>query len=361
MKLFKKLFAAALAACMALSLAACSDTTWVYDFGGEKIPSGVYIAYTMVAYQQVPQQEDYDSAITDVMKQTIEGKSAEEWIKAEAKESCARYVAIEQKFAELGMSLSEEDEAEIDSVLDSNWAAYGPIYEKNGVSEESYRKLMVSSKKESLLFTKYYDKDGIEEVGNEDLLAHFKENFASVNIFRMALYTNDDLTEDQQAENEKTVKLAEEYVNMLNSEGKTFGEVYDLYYHDVLGTAHDDENENDVIANDEDTRTWVKKNDDPNYSQKVIDTIFNEMKIDGDAKYIADEDKGYYYVVKRYDVAKDEKNFDEMRTTVLYDVKGDAFDELVKGWADGLAVTENGAAVGRYTPKNIDFTAPATV
>lgn len=355
MKLLKRLLTTGLALCMAFAMTACSDTTWVFDVGGTKIPSGLYLAYTINAYQMIPSQADYDSTETDIMKQVIEGKKASDWIKESAKEDCIRYAALEAEYAKQGMTLSEEDKTAVDASVTNLWENYGPVFERNGVSKESYRKLLESTKRETALFTKYYDKGGVEEVKNEDLVAHFKESFASVNIFRMALFTGSDVTDEQKTSNEETVTRAAEYVRMMNEEGKTFGETYDQFYHDELGTTHDPASETDAVTNDSETRTFVKKNNDPNYSQKVIDTIFNEMKVGGDAKYIADEDNGYYYIVKRYDVSEDEQNFDDMRSAVLYDIKGEDFTKLVDGWIAAQSVTENSAAVSRYNPKNIDL------
>lgn len=350
MKRLKKLALGAVALIMAAALSACSDTSWVFDYSGEKIPAALYIAYTMTAYQQIPYHEEFSSS-NEILKQTLEGKDATAWIKDEARKSSARYAAVLKKWNELEMSFTEEEDASLTLMLDASWANSGPVFERNGVSKETYRKLWESSRREEKLFTKYYDKDGIEEVKNEDLMVHFQENFASVAIFRMALYQGDDLTEAQLTENERTQERAQEYVEMLG-EGRTFGEIYDLFYHDEVGASHDAKNEEDVIPEEDSMKTWVRREDDANYPQKVTDTIFNEMK-PGDSKYIVDEDKGYYYIVKRFDMNDAESSFDDMRTTILQDVKGDDFEAMVQSWTDELTETVNQSAVRRYNPKNI--------
>ena len=84
MKLWKRIAAALLADCMTLPFAACSgDTSWVYDYDDIQITSGMYIAFTMSAYSQVSQQDDYDSE-KSILDQTIEDKSATEWIRERA-------------------------------------------------------------------------------------------------------------------------------------------------------------------------------------------------------------------------------------------------------------------------------------
>ena len=45
----------------------------------------------------------------------MDGVSSEEWIKNKALEYCQRYVAIEKKFEELDLSLTEEENKEISS------------------------------------------------------------------------------------------------------------------------------------------------------------------------------------------------------------------------------------------------------
>lgn len=358
MKYIKKCLAAVLAAVMMISLAACSDTTWVFDYDGERIPSGLYIGYTMAAYNDLSSQEGYDTTITDPMKQTVNGMSAKDWIKQEAKASCARYVAIARKFEEMGLSLTEEDQAEIDSTVNTAWAqiadsdgnTLGEIYEDNGVSQETYEKMVVSSAKMNLIFEKYYGTGGLEEVAAEDLYAHFKENFASINALAITLTSGDDLTEEQIATNEERQEKIDQYISWINEEGKTFADCYDDYYHYILGTEH---SEDEVLETDEDLMTWITR-DSTSINNTVLNAVFNDMQPDGTASLVKDGDTNF--IVVRYDVTKDEKNFEEMRDNVLADIKGDEFNAMLEEWAAEIEPTVNGAAVNRYDPKNIHTT-----
>ena len=51
----------------------------------------------------------------------MDGVSSEEWIKNKALEYCQRYVAIEKKFDELDLSLTEEESKDVESTIDSFW------------------------------------------------------------------------------------------------------------------------------------------------------------------------------------------------------------------------------------------------
>lgn len=352
MKLFQRILAAVLVLGMGLSLTACSDTTWVVDYEGEKIPSGVYLALSMTAYAQAQTHEDADSSIQNVMKQTLEGKPAKDWINERTLQFCSEYMAVERKFTEMGLELSQDDIKMIDSSVENTWAVFGPVYEENGVAKSSYRKVIENSQKKGAIFDAYYAVDGVEPVSDEDLMIHFKENYASINMFRMSPKTGDELSEEDQALNDGLKAKADELVQQINEGSLTYGEALDAYNHYMNRNEHDDSNEDDVITKDEDSRTYMKKGTS-NPSEKVVNAIFNEVTPDGDAKVIADGD--YYYVVKRYDATKDEKNFDEMRASVLLDLKNDPFNEMVTEWGKAMSYTLNDSAVRKYNPKNIDL------
>lgn len=353
MKIWKKILAAGVAAMMLLSMTACSDTTWVFDYNGTKIPSGLYIAYTMNAYASVSSQEGYDSS-KDIMKQTIDGKTAKDWIEAEAKSYCGQFIAVQNKFEELGLELTEDDQSSIDNTVSSYWPLIGATYEANGVSQSTYRKIIENGTKKTKIFDKYYDaKNGIEPVSDESLEVQFKDNYAMVNSVSISLKTGSDLSDEDKAENEKRKELAEEYLKEINEGKATFGEIEDRSMHEIAGTEHDPDDKDDVISKDEEERSYVKK-DSTSPSEKVVKAIF-ELQAGGDAKLIADDSA--YYIVKRYDVTEDGKNFEEMRSTVLHNLKDSAFSDLIKEWADALNPGVNSAAVRKYNPKNVDLEA----
>lgn len=357
MKLTKRLIALLLSVLMLFSLTACADTTWAYETENSKITAGVYLAYQLDAYARaenlVKSQEDGAEKAKALFKQTIDDVPVEEWIKTEAKNACMQYLAVEAKFEELGLELSEKDHNVIDQTMKTYWPFIQEVYENNGVAEKSYRMVLENTQKRSEIFTKYYDEGGIEEVSRDDLYAHFKDNYASVNMFGVKLNKaaeGEELTDEEKKENEDLVKRAQEFVDMINNGEKTYNEAYDIYYHEASDTEHDDEDEDDTILKDEDTAKWIQTTT-KSPSEKVIKAIFDTMKADGTAKVIPEDD--VYYVVVRYDVTKDEKNFDDMRTAVLKDIKDEDFNKIVEGWRDAVTATANDAAIKRYSPKKI--------
>lgn len=354
MKLFKKILALAMVLSMTLSLVACSDTSWVYDYNGKKLPSGAYISFTMDATANAEMHEDINKDIKDLFKQTLEGKKAKQWIIDEAKVLSDQYMAIENKFDELGLSFTEKEQNEIDQAVKTAWEQYQSLYLQNGVNQKTYAALVANKKKSSLIFDKYYGTGGIEEVPNDKLLVHFKDNFANVNMFGMPMAKPDDETKTEEAKkkNEEIKAKADEYVKLYNDGTNTMNELYDMYRHYADETTHDDTKDDDKIGDDEDTKKYIKK-DATSPSETVVKAIFSEMKPDEKAKVIADEDA--YFIVVRFDVTKDATNFEEMRASVLSDVKGEDFTKMVEGWAADLKPTANTAAVNKYNPKNISY------
>ncbi|MFZ2537950.1 MAG: hypothetical protein WAX04_03500, partial [Oscillospiraceae bacterium] len=350
MKLFKRILALAMVMSMTLSLAACADTSWVYDYNGKKISSGAYIAFTLEAYANAQSHKDINKEVTDIFKQTLDGKQAKQWMIDETKKLSNHFMAVENKFDELGLTLTEKDQNEIDQSVKLGWEQYKTLYTNNSVSEKTYKTMIANTKKQSLIFDKYYGTGGIEAVPNDKLLVHFKDNFASVNIFGMPTVQplEDKLTEEDKKKNEELKAKADEYAKLFNEGKKTVNEIYDMYKHYDAETEHDAKNAEDKIGKDEETKKYIKK-DSTNPSEKVVKAIYGEMKDDGVAKVIADDQA--YYIVVRYDVTKDESNFEDMKKSVLADVKGEDFNKMVEGWATEIKSTANNAAIKRYNPK----------
>ena len=91
--------------------------------------------------------------------------------------------------------------------------------------------------------------------------------------------------------------------------------------------------------------------EDETKPEKFINSVF-------EAKYnepVILEDDENYYVTIRYDISKDEKKFEDYRDSLLQELKGDTFDEMVKSWYKDYAVETNEDSAKRYKLKNLKF------
>lgn len=112
----------------------------------------------------------------------------------------------------------------------------------------------------------------------------------------------------------------------------------------------DDETETntDPYANE---RTVKKGAASP--SEKVNGAIFEKAEI---GKVILVEDEKTCYVIMRYDLLEREDLFEGARSTILSDMKGDAFSDIVTAWGEELDMQLNQAAYRRYKPEKMKQT-----
>lgn len=397
MKIIRRIAAGILCAALALSLASCKDTTWSYRIDGVEITSGMYIAFQINAYMEASQEVEDTSK--DPLTQQIDGKDAEVWIADRVLEMCKSYAAVEKKFSEMGLTLSDEDQNRINTTHSSNWSYMSSYYEPNGAGEQSYKKILTNSYKSNMIFEKYYDKGGLEEVSDEDLKKEFVDKIALVKYVKMPMKDaeGNKLKSEGKAELKKT---AEKYLDRLKKGEK----IDDLIkeYEEFLEKQEEEAKKDDTSSGTSSTSSATssaassaassapassassssvssaasstssgtsstssgstdEEEEDPNEvliykedetkPEKFINSVF-------EAEYnepVILEDDENYYVTIRYDISKDEKKFEDYRDSLLQELKGDTFDEMVKGWYKDYTVETNEDSAKRYKLKNLKF------
>ena len=180
-----KMTAAVTALMVSLSLASCNqDTTWTYrtEDGAYEVTSGMYVGMSISAYNSGYSQTDVDTS-QPLYDQQIGSVDALTWVQQEVDNLAKKYLAVETKFAEYGLSFTEEEQSYIDSYIEYYWNYLGSSYEDEGCGQESYTKLMTNSFKESQLFYHIYGEGGEREVTEEELRDLFNQQYAHVNIF----------------------------------------------------------------------------------------------------------------------------------------------------------------------------------
>ena len=204
----------------ALSLVAvctgCKNTTTAMTIGDYVVPAGVYLYYLNSAYNSALsqlQEENADLDTTDIkaVKATpLEGKDVRTWCEDKAIEFCTDFVATEKKFDELGLSLDAGTKANIDSMMDYYWASYEETMTENGISQESFKKVMTSSYKSEQIFDYYYAVGGEEGVTEDELKQYYIENNIRAQYISFDLHDSEGnlLKSDGKAE---VKALAEEY------------------------------------------------------------------------------------------------------------------------------------------------------
>lgn len=378
---FKKMSAVALCSAMALSLGACGnniagpDTTYAAVIDGYKVPAGVFIAMQMnsyydAAYYTEPTDESEETtASTEAAETTaseteattttaftdkvIEDKPVRDWINDEATKSMQEFVAVENKFDELGLSFEDNEKEKTKVYLDSIWEYYGPNYENAGISENSQLLIMLNSTKKNKIFDYYYAEGGQDEISEADIRAYLDENNKRINYIKMELKDGEGNLLKSEGKDE-IKKMAEDYIKRIKG-GEDFAAVskeYSDYYDKLTADAAEstDDGADDGSADTEETESSYTDNetviskDGTSPSEAVVTKAF-ESKV-GDV-FLVEEDE-VYYVVTVLDLYADENYYSDNESVVRHELKDDEFDKTVDSWTETQNVELNEAAYKRY-------------
>lgn len=354
MSIIKKIFAGFSALALAFTLTACNeDTSWANKVEGETISAGIYIFYTLEGYDDAFSKLSKDSSVTkdNILSKEIDGKKVPAYIEEYATNKCKQIVAVDRKFDELGLTLSDNDKKAIKFSVNNAWEAYGNYYTKNGISKKSLDKIYTMNQKLEVLFYKYYDKGGIEEVSQEEINKELSQNLARVKILPLILKNNDDsaLTDEQKA---NLKKQAEEYIERVKN-GEDFNEIINKYYDDKYNDstlipkldpnknkASDDKYENETIVYE--GHNYV----DP-------DAVKQMIKLDKYNEPTFIESSTYYYVVVKLDLAEREDVIEKYKDSALVSIKNDEFENLTATWGADYKIEKNNDSYERYAPEKV--------
>lgn len=279
---WKKAAAILASAALAGSCAACgSNTAYAVTIDGVQVKAGIYIYYEYAAYVDLTQQlqsQDSELDVSDkevVRDQKMDGVDTETWVKNKAMEYCQEYVAIEQKFEELGLELEEEDVSSIKQTVDSFWDVNGEIYEDNGIAKDSIRSILENSQKSNDVFMYYYDIGGEEGVTEDEIKTYYVENNARVRYIQFSLTdgNGEELDSDGKAEIKDMVEAYLEQLeecegneDALEEEMDAIQSEYNAYVTSIseeaaaeTATSATDENGNEITATTTDTTTTVEE------------------------------------------------------------------------------------------------------
>lgn len=342
MNFAKKITAFLLTAMLCFSLTSCGDDGVAAEFDETEIPAGVYILQQVIAFNDAQQSEDYDSSLEDIWDNKIEEKSLEDWINEKALQYLKNYAAVEKWFDEEGLTLSEEDLESIDYSVESTWSTYEDKYTDLGIAKSSYELYQTNQYKYTLLFKKYYGENGTEPVSDDDLKEYYQTDFAQFQMISFSTLdpsTYEEMDDTQKAEVKtkaedylKRAQDGEDMVDLINERSKEYAQ--------ELGQEEPEIDE---------TQTYVRtiKKDTSSYyvSDDVRDDIFSEAKI-GEPILLSDENG--YYVIKRQEVSPTEDDFAELKESLLYDLKGEDFENIVteKGSETEIKLHDN--SIKRY-------------
>lgn len=403
---FKKLAAAFSAAVIACTFTACMDNGSLMTVDGTEIRNGVYISYltnfTNTAQSRVSEESSANSTDStdseseaDFWSATIDGKDVTEWIKENTLKSVRGHIGVQRLCEKYGISLTDEELTEINTQCNEEWESsniyvkylygfdtVGEMNEASGIGIESYKEVIQVNMLRDKLFLHYYDTDGEQAVPDEEYNEFIDENYAAIRIMTLPYkdYMGNELTDESEI---KAIKdKAQEYVDRLN-EGENYETVryfYELakaqdearkkasteYSEEVAGGLSPDE----YIEEAANKATYTVPDDanifnlafakaSSSYNTEVTDFIMSLAR-DGKPYVFHSDEAKTSYVVVRMEMSVLENWKESNRETVLLQMRGDAFNELLEQVSADYEVKQDNYLVNtKYTPKKVsEFVKP---
>lgn len=339
MNLFKKITAGLLSAATLVSFAGCSgsDTSWTYKLGDYTVTSGMYVGLSLTAYQEAQALEGFDASKTP-FDQQLEGEDGLKWVTDEAESLARNYLAIEQKFDEMGLTVDEESQKAIDANAEAYYNYLDQIYgyADKGFGLESYKKLQLNQYKSSSIFNKTYGKGGSEEVSDEELKDFFYSDYAKV--FYIPVKTTETAEDGTQSNRDQADIDADiEMLTQRLEAGDDFQAILDDYFagEETIPTA------SQYYA--------IVKKGDSQTPQAILDFAFDSeigevgTSIDSTASFI----------LKKMDITESEEDFTNNRDNILSALKSEEFNARIDEWGNAIEPEKNEKALSKHSPKNI--------
>ncbi|MBR6790210.1 MAG: hypothetical protein IKM31_05010 [Oscillospiraceae bacterium] len=337
MNRFQKCLTGALCAAMVASMAGCGDTAWTHRSANAEITSGMYIGLTIDALQQAYSLEDFDvnAALKDM---TLEGVNGVTWVQNTADATARRYLTIEEKFVEMGLSFTAEEEAELANYIDAYWNYAGSTYESEGCGENSFAAILTNAEKERKVFEALYGEGGVMEVPEADLRDVYEEEYVKASYITIPLL---DPTTYKALEGDALEAVRDEAEELLEKIEKVadFEQAKAEYQvKDIEGAE----------PKAEDTSEYISKNT-TSYPEALVSALSDAEAGDTGSA----EDANCIYIWQKQEL--EDEGFEDYRFTILSEMKEDDFTTERDSWAGKLEITRNDASLKKHSPKNLEL------
>lgn len=353
----------AFVAVMALTLtcfAGCHKKNEVaVKVGDYKFTSGYYCCALVYADTEARAEVDKKLAAegkstenVKYLKQKIDGKTYEKWVKEKAKKNILLNAAYKLKCKELGVDLDETDISTADSYVNYYWNSYGysELFGNNGVSKETFTEYTKDTYYQEKYFEKVYGKDGTNPIGEEELKSALSGHYILVNQLEATLSGTD---EDAEADEKIRVKF-EGYKNDLLKNPNRFKEFYDIE------NPSDEEDKTTSATTEESTEKTAKPLDslasvlgdsDTNSSSDLYDEV-KDLGI-GDVTIVTTSTKLVLLVKK--DILADPYYLTQYDTELRHLLKDEDVKKDFEKFTKELKAEFVASAVDRFKVKNIEY------
>lgn len=322
----KKVFALVLAAVLCLSFSGCysENNLWSAKKGDETLSIGSYIYFLNSAYSLARAEVSTDEAvlkasIPDYLDES-QSLDAKTWIQNRAMNYVNSFFFLKDKFNEYGLSLSEDDQAGIDSLTDSMWGYSKTTYEEMGISKESMNQAYsVYNVLFQRVFDAMYGEGGEKEVSKEEIKPFFLENYVHYEYFTASLTkTGEDGNSIDMTDEEKTAakEKLDDYVERINKGTLLVEDAANEFALEHLDSADNSTYRSPVVL----------------YHDDLSDTFKDALDGLEEGKAALAETATGYYVIRKLPIAEKHEEYtgdESSLTNLLSYMKGDEFSDYI--------------------------------
>ncbi len=344
--------------------------------------------------------EEKGTKYEDYKELKYEDKDYDTWTKQQAKEACEMYAYTELEFDRLGFTISEDEQAYIDSYAESQWygdetnAGVGEVYQANGVSLNTFKSYFTNLYWKEEMVYNYYIQEPTEEDAHEHedgeevdhthestkaidpevkklegslrpedskINSALQNNYIPVYMIDVSHY-DDEGKEKSDATKKEHLKTLQEYADKLNA-GTAFKDVYVSYQLD-FGLATDEKSASTDASSYESILLSAAANELVENGSANDENFEETLKLkNGTATVIENDD--CYALVYRRDILKatDSSKTSYKDSYELYAIKtivDDDYQKIVDDMIKKFEVKENKSALKYYSGEKIDYLTETT-
>lgn len=328
---------------LALSMTGCGDTSWVLKDGSITIPTGIYNYYQIGGASDLQSMvaantSSGTSSTKDIWSQSVSGTNAVTWVMNTALDECKNLATVEKLCTDRKLELTADQKKQCESTAESQYTSYKDLLTKNDISQSSLQRIYEGFFRKQLLFNSYYGANGDKAVKDSELSDYYTKNFAHVKqifIAKVDTSTYAALSKDDLA---KAKTKAQTAFDAAKKDPSKFDDFVTKY------------NEDPGMKQNP-TGYVFSKASGSNYDSKFTDLAFS-LK-DGEVG-MAESEMGYFIELKVKLDPTDTKTYtDEIKSTILSEMKSDEFNTLVKDEVSKQKFEQNNTSIDKYSPKKL--------
>lgn len=211
---------------------------------------------------------------------------------------------------------------ELTQTVNSLWRLFGTYYTELGVTKQDLNNVEASKQYRDALIVDYYAPDGDEPIAEETLKTYFNQNYIAFKSITGFLTTADNDGNAVPLSDAEKTALTTSFNNIANA---------------VNGGSSIEEQANAVDNTIVNTETVVISKADTRYPAEFFTAVAALQN--GTAQAFSAGD--YIFVVQREDITDEDRDlYSQYRTDCLKMLKGEAFQQVLDGWAAQYPVAE---------------------